>query len=39
MNPYVKGFLLFVAYNAALKIVVKPVATSMNIPLLTNIVS
>jgi hypothetical protein len=39
MNPYLKGFLLFIAYNAALKIAVKPVATSMNIPLLTTIVS
>ncbi len=39
MNQYVKAYLMFLAFNAITKVVVRPVATSLNVPLLTTIVS
>lgn len=34
-----KAYLAFLAFNAVTKIVVRPVATSLNVPLITTIVS
>lgn len=39
MKPLLKAYLLFLAMNAVTKIVVRPVATSLNVPLITTIVS
>lgn len=39
MKQYAVAFATFLAFNAVLKIVVRPVATSLNVPLLTTIVS
>ncbi|WP_260429127.1 hypothetical protein [Burkholderia stagnalis] len=34
-----KAYALYIAFNAVTKIVVRPVATSLNVPLITTIVS
>jgi hypothetical protein len=34
-----KAYLAYLAFNAVTKIVVRPVATSLNVPLITTIVS
>lgn len=39
MNSLLKAYLMFLAMNAVTKIVVRPVATSLNVPLITTIVS
>lgn len=39
MNTYVKGFLVFLAYNAVAKLVIKPIAVSMNSQALQSVVS
>lgn len=39
MKQYLVAYATFLAFNAVTKIVVRPVATSLNIPLLTTIVS
>ncbi|VWB68850.1 hypothetical protein BST28156_03269 [Burkholderia stagnalis] len=39
MKDLLKAYALFLAMNAVTKIVVRPVATSLNVPLLTTIVS
>lgn len=39
MKELLKAYALFIAMNAVTKIVVRPVATSLNVPLLTTIVS
>lgn len=38
MEAYGKSFLMFLAFTAVTKLVVKPLATSMNIPLVKDIV-
>jgi hypothetical protein len=38
MNSYVKAYLTFLAFQAVTRIVVKPIATSLNVPLITTIV-
>lgn len=38
MNTTVKSYLYFLAFLAVTKMVVKPLATSMNIPLVKDIV-
>ena len=37
MNSYVKSYLMFVAFLAVTKIVVAPVAKSVNIPIVTQV--
>jgi len=39
MNSLLKAYAMFLAMNAVTKIVVRPIATSLNVPLLTTIVS
>lgn len=39
MKAYAKAYLTFLAFKAVTNIVLAPVATSLNIPLLTTIVS
>lgn len=38
MHAYVKSYLVFIAFLAVTKIVVSPVAKSMNIPIVSDIV-
>jgi hypothetical protein len=38
MNSYVKAYLTFLAFQAVTRIVVKPIAVSLNVPLITTIV-
>lgn len=37
MNSYVKNYAIFLAFTLVTAIVVRPLAKSMNIPLLSNI--
>ena len=37
MNQHVKSYLVFLAYMAVTKLVVQPVATQLNIPLISSI--
>lgn len=37
MNSHIKSFLLFLAFSLIAKVVVKPIATNLNIPLLKDI--
>ena len=39
MNAHVKSYLWFIAFMAVTKIVVKPVANSLNIPLVKDILA
>lgn len=39
MNQYVKAYLMWLAFKGVTSVIVKPIATSMNVPLLTTIVS
>ncbi len=39
MKDLLKAYAMFLAMNAVTKIVIRPVATSLNVPLLTTIVS
>lgn len=39
MNAYVKSYLTFFAFMAVTTILVKPLVRSLNVPLLTDIVS
>jgi hypothetical protein len=39
MKSYVVAFATFLAFNAVKNVVLRPIATSMNMPLLTTIVS
>jgi hypothetical protein len=38
MNAHLKSYIWFVAFLAVTKIVVKPIATNLNIPLISDIV-
>lgn len=39
MSPMIKNYMLFLAFVAVTKILVKPTVSSLNVPLLTAIVS
>jgi hypothetical protein len=39
MKELLKAYAMFLAMNSVTKIVVRPIATSLNVPLLTTIVS
>jgi hypothetical protein len=39
MNSLLKAYAMFIAMNAVTKIVVRPIATALNVPLITTIVS
>jgi hypothetical protein len=38
MNSYVKAYLTFLAFQAVTRVVVRPIAVSLNVPLITTIV-
>jgi len=37
MNAHIKGFLWFLAFTLVTKVVIKPIATNLNVPLLKDI--
>jgi hypothetical protein len=39
VKTILRAYAMYLAFNAVTKIVVRPVATSLNVPLLTTIVS
>ena len=38
MNEHIKSYLWFIGFLAVTKIVIKPIATNLNIPLVSDIV-
>jgi hypothetical protein len=39
VKAILRAYAMYIAFNAATKIIVRPIATSLNVPLITTIVS